>query len=70
MKNYLTKNNVRESLKEVIERNHIKVESFNDFVRKLLWKYWFEVSKWKGGKTMAEVFIGINKRNENYGQWW
>lgn len=32
MKNYLTKNNVRESLKEVIERNHIKVESFNDFV--------------------------------------
>lgn len=32
MKNYLTKNNVQESLKEVIERNHIKVESFNDFV--------------------------------------
>ena len=32
MKNYLTKNNVQESLKEVIERNHIKVDSFNDFV--------------------------------------
>ena len=32
MKNYLNKNNFTESLKEVLTKNHIEVESFNDFV--------------------------------------
>ena len=56
MKKYLTKNNMRESLREVMNKNEITVEAFEDFVNEA-YAYAVECNSSKGFTEKASVML-------------